>query len=211
MECDGDPGTPGERIVGLCPRQSPQDAVEATRPGVRAIGGVLQRQSMKRSQREGERGECELVAKPLSLVSLKGEDIMIQAPSAETQYHRSRVSLPAALWSSRTVMGWRWRIRSKFIHMVDSLVCLHSLSRGRSSSRKLRHAISHVNALLLASGCHGGMGLRPYLAKEIRSFWPAGPLLSSLQLEEGGATSMGRWIAYSCWAGGSPPRRLEFM
>ena len=128
------------------------------------------------------KGEYDLVSKLLNLVSLKGEDIMVQASTEETlRYHRLRASLPASLWTWRTVMGWPWKgspehinvlelravltslrwriikkhaIRSKFVHMIDSLVCLHSLSRGRSSSRKLRRTMSRVNALLLASGSH---------------------------------------------------------
>ena len=171
-------------LLGLCRAKSPQEAVEATRPGAATtVGGVLQRQAMRRIKRTGSEGEYELVSKLLNMVSLKGEDIMIQAPSEETlRYHRLRASLPSALWKWKTVMGWpwkgspehinvlemravltslRWRIvkkkalRTKFVHLVDSLVCLHSLSRGRSSSRKLRRTMSRINALLLASGSHG--------------------------------------------------------
>ena len=171
-------------LLGLCMAKTPQEAVEATRPGAAmTVGGVLQRQAMRRIRRSGTEGEYELVSKLLNMVSLKGEDIMIQAPSEETlRYHRLRASLPSALWKWKTVMGWpwkgspehinvlemraaltslRWRIvkkkalRTKFVHLVDSLVCLHSLSRGRSSSRKLRRTMSRINALLLASGSHG--------------------------------------------------------
>ena len=52
----------------------------------------------------------------------------------------------------------RWRICRKrqmhcrFVHLTDSLVALHSLSRGRSSSRKMRSVLSRINALLLATG-----------------------------------------------------------
>ena len=93
---------------------------------------------------------------------------MIQAQTEETlRFHRLRASLPAALWKWKTVMGWRspehinvlelravltttlrWRIlkkrpfKTKFVHMIDSLVCLHALSRGRSSSRKLRRTLT---------------------------------------------------------------------
>lgn len=54
----------------------------------------------------------------------------------------------------------RWRLSKKgwlntrFVHLVDSQVCLHSLARGRSSSRKLRRTLLRVNSLLLASGSH---------------------------------------------------------
>ena len=33
----------------------------------------------------------------------------------------------------------------RFVHLTDSLVCLHCLSRGRSSSRKLRRTMSRIN------------------------------------------------------------------
>ena len=90
-----------------------------------------------------------------------------------------RASLPARLWRWRVASSWQWRggrehinvlemravlnalrwrlerqsqVKIKFVHMVDSLVCLHSLSRGRSSSRKLRRTLLRVNSLLLATG-----------------------------------------------------------
>jgi hypothetical protein len=52
----------------------------------------------------------------------------------------------------------RWRIEKlvdlqcKVLHLTDSLVCLHTVSRGRSSSKKLRRCVCRLNALLLASG-----------------------------------------------------------
>ena len=169
--------------LGLCAPLTPQQAVKATSPGQStSLSGLLHGQPMKKISKTASKGECMLVAKLLNLVSLKGEDIMVQASTEETlRYHRLRASLPASLWKWKTIMGWHWHgsaehinvlelravltslrwrivkkhaIRSKFVHMIDSLVCLHSLSRGRSSSRKLRRTMSRVNALLLASGSH---------------------------------------------------------
>ena len=170
--------------LGLSPFLSPQQAVERTTPGRSAtVTGVLQRPPMV-APGSGSSGTSQrLVEKLLNLVSLKGEDIMIQAQSEETlRYHRLRASLPAALWKWKTITGWRWQgtpehinvlemravlttlkwrimkqraFRTKFIHMIDSLVCLHSLSRGRSSSRKMRRTLCRIDALLLASGNHG--------------------------------------------------------
>ena len=57
-----------------------------------------------------------------------------------------------------------WRIlelkeqRTRFLHLVDSLVVLHALSRKRSSSRKLRRTLAKISALLLASGLQGTWG-----------------------------------------------------
>ena len=124
---------------------------------------------------------CEetLVKKLLSLVSVKGEDLLLQAASEEpVKCHRLRASVPAKLWRWRTIAGWKWlgtrehinvlelravltsvkwrvekqkRLHTKFVHLVDSLVCLHALSRGRSSSKKLKRTLLRTNALLLAS------------------------------------------------------------
>lgn len=128
-------------------------------------------------------GASVLAAKLGNLVSIKGEDILLTASSSEqVKFHRLRSSIPSKLWKWKIIAGWRWRnkaehinnlemrailtsiqwrichqrhLKCRFIHLTDSLVCLHSLTRGRSSSRKLRRAISRINALLLASGSQG--------------------------------------------------------
>ena len=171
--------------LGLCPFLSPQEGVDRTTPGrTSTVAGLLQRPPLDAPAVEGSRdGGRRLVEKLSNLVSLKGQDIVIQAQSEETlRYHRLRASLPAALWKWKTSTGWHWRgssehinvlemravlttlkwritkqktFHSKFIHMIDSLVCLHSLSRGRSSSRKMRRTLCRIDALLLASGNHG--------------------------------------------------------
>lgn len=140
----------------------------------------LSRPSMRTSRRGGgTSGQMELVKKLLTLVSIKGEDILIQSATEDlTRYHRLRASIPAKLWRWKAVASWRWTgsaehinaletravltalrwrlerhkiSRVKFVHMVDSLVALHSLSRGRSSSKKLRRTVLRINALLLAT------------------------------------------------------------
>lgn len=113
---------------------------------------------------------------------MKGSDVMLQSSSEDlVKYQRIRASVPAKLWRWRTVAGWQWRHstdhinvlemraaltalrwrvekcharRLKFVHLLDSLVCLRSLSRGRSSSKKLRRTLMRLNALALASGSH---------------------------------------------------------
>ena len=118
-----------------------------------------------------------LVPKLANMISVKGEDILLTTPSSQlTKYHRLRASVPSRLWRWRVVSGWhwtgakehinslelravlttlKWRLQHqghfgcRFIHLVDSLVVLHCLSRGRSSSKKLRSSLSRINALLL--------------------------------------------------------------
>ena len=51
---------------------------------------------------------------------------------------------------------WRCRnasnIKSRFIHLCDSQVCISVLAKGRSSSRVMNHLLKKVNALTLATG-----------------------------------------------------------
>lgn len=127
--------------------------------------------------------ELRLVKKLVGLVSIKGEDILLSGASDhQHRYHRLRASIPSKLWRWRTVCGWvwkgakehinvlelravlatiKWRVEKrhnfnlKFVHLVDSLVVLHALSRGRSSSKKMRRTILRTNAYLLASNNSG--------------------------------------------------------
>ena len=114
------------------------------------------------------------------LVSAKGEDILISSSTDQVNaYQRLRQTVPARLWKWKVISGWKWRRgkehinclemraleatlrwrierlgdhRCKIVHLTDSLVCLHTVSRGRSSSKKLRRCVCRLNALLLASG-----------------------------------------------------------
>ena len=52
----------------------------------------------------------------------------------------------------------RWRAEqlkqqdTRFVHLVDSLVVLHCLARGRSSSKKLRRTVMRIGSLILVTG-----------------------------------------------------------
>eukprot|EP00435_Cladocopium_sp_Y103_P025645 s990_g6.t1 len=121
-----------------------------------------------------------LVQKLCGLTSLKGEDILIQSVNEmPVRFQRMRASIPAKLWRWRAVSGWRWtgqpehinvlEARAAFtnlrwrveqlkqfdlrcVHLLDSMVVLHALTRGRSSSKKLRRTVMRINSLLLATG-----------------------------------------------------------
>ena len=171
------------RVLGFHEYISGSKAVELTAPGsVSNLHTFLQRPTMTSSRTtvHSTQGALELVGKLCSLVSLKGEDLLLQSQNEEVvRYHRLRASLPARLWKWGTVASWRWKgtrehinvlemraalcalrwrldrtgkTRSKIVHLVDSLVVLHSLSRGRSSSVKLRRTLLRVNSLLRATG-----------------------------------------------------------
>ena len=172
------------QLLGLNEGLSPQQIVSRTAPGcTKDLQTFLQRPLMTQ-RRAPPPDTCEetLVKKLLTLVSVKGEDLMLQSSSEDlVRYHRLRASIPAKLWRWRAIASWRWSdqgehinslelravltalrwriernkcIHSKFIHLVDSQVCLHALSRGRSSSKKLRRTLLRANALLLATKTH---------------------------------------------------------
>ena len=173
--------------LGLTPVTGLAQVVAQTSPGrSSSLRGFLQRLPLKRLQSSphsiDNEASLQLARKLASFVSIKGEDILLQAPSeGNIRFHRLRASVPAALWRWKVVTGWAWRhgnahinelelravlttlswrlqrkkhLQCRFVHLVDSLVVLHCLSRGRSSSRKLRRVLSQINALLLCGDVH---------------------------------------------------------
>lgn len=159
---------------------TPQEVLDACRAGGHDhVQGRLARLPLNPSRKTTEVEPYELAFKLSNLVSVKGEDIMLNAPSSQLpKFQRLRASVPSRLWKWKIIAGWhwkhthehinalelraiftslRWRIEKqrqtgcRMIHLTDSHVCLHVLSRGRSSSRKLRRTMARVNALVLAS------------------------------------------------------------
>ena len=167
------------RQLGMAPPMSPQDIVDLCEPG--AAASLQERLiRLPLSHARGSFGmQGALAWKLANLISLKGEDILLTTPTTQmTRFHRLRASVPARLWRWKAVSGWRWtrgkehinslemrailnavrwrieqqgHLGCRMLHLTDSLVCLHALTRGRTSSRKLRATISRINALLLCS------------------------------------------------------------
>ncbi len=170
--------------LGLTVVGSLASVVKQTSPGSSdSLRGFLQRLPLNPPRgRSCVAHEALLASKLSTFVSIKGEDILLQSPTEKlVRFQRLRASVPANLWRWKVKAGWRWkfqgahinelelravlttlvwrleRIRERhcrFIHLVDSLVVLHALSRGRSSSRKLRRPLSQINSLLLAADAH---------------------------------------------------------
>lgn len=168
--------------LDACPPVTPQQIMDKLLPsGEDQLQSLLFRQPI-RPAREASSGNPKSLAFKLgNLVSVKGEDILLTSSSSDqARFHRLRASVPSKLWKWNIVSGWKWtkkgdhinvlemrailtalrwrichqqHIGCRMIHLTDSLVCLHSLTRGRSSSRKLRRTLSKINALLLASSC----------------------------------------------------------
>jgi hypothetical protein len=166
--------------LGLCGHLSPQDIVDRLRPGGEELmQGRLVRLPLNPAPGVSDAPMYDLAFKLGNLISMKGEDLMLTTPTTQqARHHRLRATIPSKLWKWRVVAGWQWHnkrehinalelravltslrwrvehrhhVNTRFIHLTDSLVCLHCLSRGRSSSRKLRRTLSRVNALVLAS------------------------------------------------------------
>ena len=76
---------------------------------------------------------------------LAGEHINVLECRAVVLALRQRFRDPAALGS-------------RFLHLVDSRVCLGMIAKGRTSSWKLRRVLGKVNALLVASQCGMTLG-----------------------------------------------------
>ena len=169
--------------LGLCEPMQVDDIIKVLTPGqATKLQTLLLRPPLHRSGAIRAKSSQGLVKKLLGIISMKGEDLLLQADSEmAVRYHRLRASIPSKLWKWKTVAGWSWKTRSdhinvlelravktsirwwiqrkqvtssKFLHLTDSLVCLHCLSRGRTSSRKLRRTLVKINAYLLAADLH---------------------------------------------------------
>ncbi len=168
--------------LGLTKVTSLDQIVSLVTPGRSMnLRGFLQRPPMHNLRGPDDHEQEAILARKLSsFVSIKGEDLLLQSQTeGNLKYQRLRQSVPARLWRWKVVAGWKWRYTqahinelelraalttlsyrlerrrehgARFIHLVDSLVVLHCLSRGRS--RKLRRPLSQINALLLASDAH---------------------------------------------------------
>ena len=166
--------------LGLALELPPQRIMDLCRPagGCDLLQGRLVRLPVRRPP-PTQGSAYNLAFKLGNLISLKGEDILLSTPSTQlVRFHRLRASVPSRLWKWKIVAGWtwvhgkehinslelrailnsiRWRIEHqghthrRMIHLTDSLVCLHAMTRGRTSSRKLRSTMARISALLLCS------------------------------------------------------------
>ena len=174
------------RTLGMLPPLSLANLVERLTPGRESyLSSLLLRPPLRHTTKTGQPQEG-LVRRLLGQVSVKGEDILLQLGSdLPARYHRLRASIPSKLWRWKDIAGWRWtgdveRINAlelravktalvwrlkeleesscRFLHLIDSLVVLRALSRGRSSSRRLRRTLCRIGALQLAGGLVGVWG-----------------------------------------------------
>ena len=165
--------------LGFIPIMTPQDILDALMPGAcPSAQGRLVRLPLNPQRGQVADRSYDLAFKLCNLVSIKGEDILLTTPTSQMQkFHRLRSSVPGKLWRWRVVSGWKWSLgqehinalelrailtslkwrlqhqhhfSTRLLHLTDSQVCLHALTRGRSSSRKLRRTMARINSLVLA-------------------------------------------------------------
>ena len=168
--------------LGLMDSVTVQQVVSRFAPGQSpSLASMLYRAPLRRMQAGDSPGES-LASRMAGLVSVRGEDLMLQsAGDVLLKHQRFRRTVPAMAWRWREVTGWAWKgapehinqleLRAAFttikwliskqkvrncrvLHLVDSMVVLHALSRRRSSSRKLRRTLMQTQALLLAANLH---------------------------------------------------------
>lgn len=78
-----------------------------------------------------------------NLVSMKGEDLLISAPtSQQSRFHRMRASVPSKLWRWRVVTGWKWRLGKEHINSLELRAILTAIKW------RVEHA-HHLNTRLL--------------------------------------------------------------
>lgn len=167
-------------LLGMMSSWTPQDILEEMRPGhTHSTQGRLFRLPLNPPSTTTQDDSAALAFRLGNLISVKGEDIMLTTPTSQmVKYHRLRATVPAKCWRWKVVAGWRWtkvgdhinclelrailttmkwrlehagHRQTRLIHLTDSLVCLHALTRGRTSSRKLRRTMARINALSLAA------------------------------------------------------------
>ena len=113
------------------------------------------------------------------------------SPEEIQGHQRLRHTVNPKMWKWKVISGWKWTGRGEHInslelraclaclrwrmehlqehdcrilHLTDSLVCLHSMTRGRTSSRRLRRTLCRINSLLLA---HNVVGLWGYVSTDL--------------------------------------------
>lgn len=149
------------RSLNLC-WHAPQDVLEKLKADhLSPLQARLFRSPLGNINHQHTPGEAGvLVTKLANLVSMKGEDVMLTTPTSQMQkYHRLRASVPSRLWKWRILSSWKWtgqrehinslelracfttlkwrvihqKLRGKrFLHLTDSLVSLHCLTRSWS-------------------------------------------------------------------------------
>jgi len=105
-----------------------QELVFRMTPGCSStLQGLLLRPPLSQGPRTFSPSD-RLTAKLCGLISLKGEDIMLQSQTeVPIKYHRLRTSLPARLWRWKVVSGWKWKGDVEHINVLEARAAMTSI------------------------------------------------------------------------------------
>ena len=120
--------------------------------------------------------ESALVLRLLDHLSYRGTDVHVDTLSFYRPDRLPKASIDSRMWTWKIAKGWKWQkpahinvleleavyhavkwrarslrvVRKRFLHLVDSLVVLGVVSKGRTSSKRLFPCLHRLNILLLA-------------------------------------------------------------
>eukprot|EP00438_Fugacium_kawagutii_P010420 Skav220420 [mRNA] locus=scaffold639:671867:673685:+ [translate_table: standard] len=115
-------------LLGLCPPLNPQAIMNEITPGcTETVQGRLLRLPLTRISPSDE-DPLRLTRKLGNLISIKGEDLMLQASHAQqVKFQRLRAAVPSRLWRWRIVTGWQWRSTNEHINSLELRAILTSM------------------------------------------------------------------------------------
>ena len=110
------------RPLGLTEVNDLQSVVKLASPGQDPyLQGYLARVPMPRPTGPSKVVKEEVLTRKLiNFVSVKGEDLLVQAPTEHlVKFQRLRTSVPSRLWRWRTVFGWAWQHSGFHINVLE--------------------------------------------------------------------------------------------
>eukprot|EP00435_Cladocopium_sp_Y103_P063643 s758_g25.t1 len=109
--------------LGLTPIRSLGEVVAATSPGQDiSLQGYLRRPPLQALTGVVPAIAEEVLTKKLvNFISVKGEDLLLQAESENNvKFQRLRTSVPAKLWKWKTICGWPWARPGYHINVLEA-------------------------------------------------------------------------------------------
>ena len=99
---------------------SVQQLINRAAPGAgSSLQAMLQRPPIRRED-PSVHPDTGLARKLTGLVSMKGEDLLLQAPTDQlVKYHGLRTSIPARLWKWKEIAGWQWKGPPEHINSLE--------------------------------------------------------------------------------------------
>ena len=125
--------------LGFLDRLCPQQILDLMSPGTApTVQGRLFRLPLNPSVKVTEDASLQLAFRLGNLISIKGEDIMINSStSQQAKFHRLRATVPAKCWRWKIISGWKWKPPGEHINSLELRAILTSLRW------RLEHQVHH--------------------------------------------------------------------